>query len=224
MAASARNNNKRTSTTGVNAKAPRKAWLPGDWMVKTSARLEFPGQKRRRQFGRRVEGHQLPRLRPRQQRAGNCIIERMPGFERNKRPDQRMPQQIEVADGIEHLVLGEFVVVAQSFAVQHAGLIEHDGVLQATAEREPRLPHRFDILHEAEGTGAAYFLGVGVLGEVDDDLPVFRSEHRVREVDREIELEAVIRLEARPLVVLAYFHRLLDAQIALARSLLLDPG
>ena len=44
-----------------------------------------------------------------------------------------------------------------------------------------------------------------MLGEIDDDVPVLRAEHRMREIDREVELEAVVRIEARPLVAVAHF-------------------
>ena len=46
----------------------------------------------------------------------------------------------------------------------------------------------------------------------------------MREIDREIEHEAVMRLEARPLVVLSRFDSRLDSQIALGYGLLDDPG
>ena len=121
-------------------------------------------------------------------------------------------------------MFGEFVVVAQPFAVQHACLVEDNRVLQAASEHKPGFSQRFDVLHETESAGAAYFLGVRVLGEVDDDLAVLGPEHWMREVDREIELETMIGLEARPFVVLAHLDRLLDAHVALERGLLLDAG
>jgi len=61
-----------------------------------------------------------------------------------------------------------------------------------------------------------------VLGEVDDDVPVLRSEHRVREVDREVEAEPVAGVEARPLVAVADLDRRDDAEVALRRGLLDD--
>ena len=126
-----------------------------------------------------------------------------------------MAEQVEVADRVQHLVLDELVVVAQALAVQHAEVVEHDRVLQAAAEPEPGGAHRLDVLHEAERARARDFLDVRVLGEVDDDLPVLRAEHRMREVDREVELEAVERLEARPLVAVAHLDRREDAQVVL---------
>ena len=61
-----------------------------------------------------------------------------------------------------------------------------------------------------------------MLGKVDDDVPVLGSEDGMRKVDREVELEPVVGLEARPLVVQAYLDRLLDPQVAFACRLLLD--
>ena len=48
-----------------------------------------------------------------------------------------MPEQVKVADRVQHLVLHEFVVVAKAFGVQHAEIIEHNRVLEAAAESKP---------------------------------------------------------------------------------------
>jgi hypothetical protein len=45
-----------------------------------------------------------------------------------------------------------------------------------------------------------------MLGEVDDDMTVLGSEHRMRKVDREIELETVERVESRPFVAVAHLY------------------
>ena len=45
------------------------------------------------------------------------VVERVPGLVGGVLSDQRMTQQVKVADRIEHLVLHELVVVAQAFAV-----------------------------------------------------------------------------------------------------------
>ena len=148
----------------------------------------------------------------------------MPGLVGSVDADQRVAEQIDIADRVEHFVFDEFVVVAQPFAVEHARLVENDRVLQAATKPEPRGAHCLEVGHETEGAGAADFLGVGVLREIDHHVPVLGAEHRMRKIDREIELEAVVWLEARPLVVNSDLNRLLDAQIALARRLLLDSG
>src|SRR5439155_19852493 len=161
-------------------------------------------------------------LRSGEECAGQRVVERMPGLERSVGSDQRMAKQIQVADRVEHLVNSKLVVVTQAFAVQDARLVEHDRVLQAAAERQARGAHRLDIRHESESAGAADFLGIGMLGKVDDDVTVLGSEDGMRKVDREVQLEAMESLEARPLVVHAYLDRLLDAQVAFACRLLLD--
>src|SRR5438128_10470291 len=126
-----------------------------------------------------------------------------------------MTEQINVPDRIEHLVLGEFVVVAQALAIEYPRLVQDDRILQAAAQRQTGSTDRFDILHETKGARAAYLLGVGVFRKIDDDVTIFRTEHRMREVDGEVEHKAVVRLEARPLIVLVDTERLLDSQIAL---------
>ena len=63
-----------------------------------------------------------------------------------------------------------------------------------------------------------------MLGKIDRDVPVFRSEHRVREIDGEIEHEPLMWIEARPLVVLPRFDGRLDPQIAFGSRLLDDAG
>src|SRR6202030_2721650 len=100
---------------------------------------------------------------------------------------ERMAEQINVADRVQHLVLDEFVVVTQTFAIQHARLVQHDRVLQTAAQRETGGAHRLDVLHEAERPRTGYFLHVRSAGEVDDDLPIFGAEYRVRKIDCEIE-------------------------------------
>src|SRR4029450_2858631 len=116
----------------------------------------------------------------------------MPRLERGVTSDQWMAQQIQVADRVEHLLLGELLVVAQAFAVQNARFVEHDRVLQAASQREPRGSHRLDIRHEAESAGAAHFLGIRMLSEVDEDMPVFGTEDGMRKIDREMELESIV--------------------------------
>ena len=123
----------------------------------------------------------------REQRARELVVERVARLVRGVLPDQRMAEQIQVADGVEHLVAHELVVVAQALAVQHAELVQHDGVLQAAAQAEAGGAHRLDVLHEAEGAGARHFLHVRVAREVDHHVPVLGAEHRMREVDGEVE-------------------------------------
>ena len=86
----------------------------------------------------------------------------------------------------------------------------------------PGRAHRLDVLHEAERPRARHFLHVRMLGEIDDDVAVLGPEHRMRKIDREVQLEAVERVEARPLVAVAHLDRRAHAQVALRRRLLDD--
>ena len=72
------------------------------------------------------EGHVLPRGLAFEQSAQQRIVERVSGLVRGKRSDDRMPEQIQIADRVEYLVFHKLVVVAQPVAVQYAVLIEHD--------------------------------------------------------------------------------------------------
>jgi hypothetical protein len=136
--------------------------------------------------------------------------------------DQRMAEQVEIADRVEHLVADELVVEAQALAVEDLGLVEDDRRLQAAAQAQARRPHRLDVLHEAERAGARDLAHVRMLGEVDDDVAILRAEHRMREVDAEVELEPGERVEARPLVAVAGLDGARNAQVFLRRLLLDD--
>ncbi len=94
-----------------------------------------------------------------------------------------MAKQIKIADGVEHLVLDEFVVVTQTITVKHAVFVEHHGVVQATTQRQTVFAQPFDFLHEAEGPGAGHFTGVGVLGKVDGHFLPGAVNRRVIEGD-----------------------------------------
>ena len=62
----------------------------------------------------------------------------MPGAVRHKVAHHRVPDQCEVADRIQNLVADELVVEPQR-VVQHAGLAEHDRVVERAAQREAAL-------------------------------------------------------------------------------------
>ena len=64
---------------------------------------------------------------------------------------QGVAGEIEIADGVEDLVLDELVGVTQSVAVEHAVLVHHDGVFEAAAEGQALVTQRLDVLHETKG-------------------------------------------------------------------------
>src|SRR5208282_1319432 len=68
-----------------------------------------------------------------QQRPQELIVQGMAGAVRAIGGDQRPTEQVKVANGIEYLVLGEFVAAAQAVGVEHAVFVHHDCVLEAAA-------------------------------------------------------------------------------------------
>src|SRR5690349_24311107 len=114
--------------------------------------------------------------------------------------DEAVTEKIEIADRIEDLVLHEFVFVAQAVLVEHAKIIEHDRVVEVAAEREIARAHRLEIAHEAEGARAAHFLQERGRREIHRRLLRAALEHRMVELDLEVDLETVERPDLGPLV------------------------
>src|SRR5690606_17134580 len=137
---------------------------------------------------------------------------------------QAVAERVQVADGIEDLVLDELVAVTQPILVEYPVIVHHHGIVEAAAERQLPALHPLEVAHEAEGTGAAHFLDEGGGGEIDGRGLIQRLEQRVVEVDGEIDLEAFVRLEGAPLVAVFDADRLLDPNEALERILLVDAG
>ena len=106
-----------------------------------------------------LERDVFPRVTLCEQRAQELVVERVPRFVRGVSADQRVAQQVQVADRVENLVLDQFVVVAQAVIVQDTEVVEDDRIVEAAAERKAHLAHRLHFLHEAEGAGAAILSG-----------------------------------------------------------------
>ena len=66
------------------------------------------------------------------------------------------------------------------------------------AEREVLRAQHLQIAHEPEGARAADFLEERGRGEIHRRALRAALEHRVVELDREIDLEALVRIEAAP--------------------------
>ena len=124
----------------------------------------------------------------------------MPGLVAAELADEAVPEQVQVADRIEDLVLHELVLVAQAVLVEHAEVIQHDGVVEVAAEGEVARAHRLKVAHEAEGARAADFLEEGGRREIHRGALRAALEDRVVELDLEVDLEAVEGIELRPLV------------------------
>ena len=79
----------------------------------------------------------------------------MPRFVAAEFTDQAVPQQVQIADRVENLVLHEFIFVAQAVFVQHPIVVEHDGIVHIAAERQIARPQALQVAHETERTRAA---------------------------------------------------------------------
>src|SRR5262245_14187063 len=73
-----------------------------------------PSLERGRNVGVRAKARELECFRLREQRASERVVERVAGLERGVLADQRVSEQVQVADRVQHLVLDELVVVAQA--------------------------------------------------------------------------------------------------------------
>jgi hypothetical protein len=77
-----------------------------------------------------VERNDFIRIRLRQQRAQQLIIHRVTGFMRHITGQQRMSDQIQIADRIENLVAHKFVLVAQAVGIQYPVFIQHNRIFE----------------------------------------------------------------------------------------------
>ena len=69
-----------------------------------------------------------------------------------------MPQQIEIADGIQDFVLDEFVFVAQAVFVKDAIVIQNDCIVHTPAQDQVSFTEHLNITHKAECAGSRDFL------------------------------------------------------------------
>src|SRR6185312_48313 len=197
-------------------------WLAIELVSGTRKRRGFHVRDRRIRV--RLEHDLLPTGGIREQCPQQLVVERVPGFVAAEFADQAVAEQIKIADRIQDLVLDELVLVAQAVLVEHAELIQHDRIVEVAAESQIVRAQRLQVPHEAEGARAAHFLQEGGGGEVHRRLLCTPFEDGVIELDLEVHLEAVERIELRPLVAVLHPHALLHTDEAFGRALLLDPG
>src|SRR4029077_14005573 len=96
------------------------------------------------------------------------------------------------------------------------------GIVQVAAERQIAGAQAFQIAHEAKGPSAAYFAQERCRRKIHgSDLRVL-LERRVIEFDLEIDLEAVVGVEARPFVAVLDLQTFENPDEALRRLLFLD--
>ena len=114
----------------------------------------------------------------------------------------RMADERQVANHVQNLVADELVLEPKR--VEHAGLAEHDGVLERAAERQAALPQHFDFLQEAERARRRDLVDEHLLVEIQRLLLV--PQQRVVEADGVADLEAVGRIERDALVAVLHLN------------------
>ena len=146
----------------------------------------------------------------------------MTGFNSTEFADQTVPQQIQVADSIQHLVLDELVIVAQTILIQDLVVIHHDRIVDTAPQSQVHGTQLLDVTHETESTGPADFLHKRGAGKVHRSGLGTTLEYRVIEVDAETDLEALERQEGCFLVAFFQGDFALDTDKALGCILLRD--
>jgi hypothetical protein len=106
-------------------------------------------------------------------------------------------------------VAHELVLEAQ-LVVEHTGLADHHGVLEAAAEREPGLAQQLHFPQEAEGARGGDEVGEAARRDAQRQRLV--PQQRVVEADRVADLEVVARHEPRALGAVDHLDRARDAQ------------
>ena len=118
----------------------------------------------------------------------------------------------------------ELVFIAQAIGVEDAVFIHDDGVFQRTATRQAHAAQAFHVLHEAKGARARHVVHIRHVAEVDGGALHRAIDGRMIEFDEEVELEAVVRRQARPFLrvtlAVTHFHGLDDLDEFLRRLLL----
>src|SRR3990172_1799556 len=107
----------------------------------------------------------------------------MPGLVSAEGADQRVTQEIQIADSIQHLVFNELVFVTQTIVIQNPIFIEHDGVIEAAAARQSCRAQRLEIAHETESARTADFSYKRGCGKVDARVLGRVAEGRMIEFD-----------------------------------------
>src|SRR3954465_11129918 len=98
-----------------------------------------------------------------------------------------------------------------------------DGIIQAAPESKALRAHIFNVVHKTKRPGAAYFLYVRSVLEIDNDPIVRMSEYRMLKIDAEIDPKSVVWVESHPLISLLYFHRLFYTDELFGGRLLFNP-
>ena len=85
-----------------------------------------------------------------EQRRQHGVVELVAAAHRTIETDQRQPGERQIAHHIENLVANALIGVAQALGVEYAGLIDHHGIFERSAERVACAPELVDIAHAAK--------------------------------------------------------------------------
>src|SRR5215471_177035 len=153
----------------------------------------------------------VPALRsqPRPHCGDELVIESMAAVVGSDVPDQRPPEQPQIADQVEHLVPDELILVAEA-VVQHRALAHHHGVVEGAAASQAVFPHHRHVSQEAIGTCGGELLderGLAYLERGD-----LEPDHRVRIVEGVGNAERVRRRDLEPALVVSDAQRLANSE------------
>ena len=116
---------------------------------------------------------------------------------------QRLANEVQVAHGIQDLVLDELIVVAQAVAVEHLVVVHDDGVVQPTAQGQTVGAHHLHVAGKAKGARTRDVTAVVSKAQVELHALTGGIHGRMVKIDFKAQLVAVVRRKARPLGVRA---------------------
>ena len=118
----------------------------------------------------------------------------------------------------------KFIGIAQTFGVEHIGVVNHNGIIEVAAEAQIVRPHQLHFLHKAESAGAGDFFHIRFAGKIDFKCGIAAVEHRMVEFDGEGDFKAVIRRKTHPFAGFFHFNRFQNFQKTLLRLLIDNAG
>jgi hypothetical protein len=112
--------------------------------------------------------------------------------------------------------------MAQTTRRQDLGAVEDHRVLQRPAQGQTAGAHRIHVGLPAEGAAVGQLAHEGAIGHVQP--PRLHTDRLVGEIDAEVDLQHLGRLEPRHGRTVAHFHRLQHAHGTHRQILFQDPG
>ena len=126
---------------------------------------------------------------------------------------QGNPQQRQVAQQVEHLVAHKLVGEAQTLAVHHRRVVEHDGIGERPTARQTQSLELLDLLQEPEGPRRCDLSGEE--GWRDPQVAhLVSADRRMCVVDPDAQLELARRDHPNPAIALSHLDGLGDHQTA----------